>query len=147
MNKEKRTRAGTIALYVLAVLLLCYGAYMAFSAYDYVSQYYEYQGVSLSENLGETAQYVISQSYPYLCFSIVFYVMGLLLQKLNDLHDFLPREYLHPSEPQEQEIPLDADVTPYKAWEETSETMMPTMSETTKPPTCESDASDEEGNA
>ena len=34
MNQKKRTRAGTIALYVLAVLLICYGVYMMYSAYD-----------------------------------------------------------------------------------------------------------------
>ena len=117
MNQKRRIQAGSIALYVLAVLLLCYGAYMAFSAYTYVAGYYGYQGTDITENLGEAFQYVISQSYPYLCFSIAFYVMGLLLQKLNDLHDYLPREYLHPKELEEQEVEIADDAIGQKVWE------------------------------
>ena len=30
--------------------------------------------------------------------------MGLLLQKMNDLHDFLPRDYLHPKEIEEEDV-------------------------------------------
>ena len=109
MNQKRRIQAGSIALYVLAVLLLCYGAYMAFSAYTYVADYYGYQGTDITANLGEAFQYVISQSCLYICFSIVFYVMGLLLQKLNDLHDFLPREYLRPKEVEEQDVEIAED--------------------------------------
>ncbi len=106
MEKKRRVKAGSIALYVLAVVVLCYGAYMVFQSYAYVASYYDYQGTSLTDNLGDVFQYIISQSYQYICFSIVFYVMGLLLQKMNDLHDFLPKEYLHPKELDEQEVDL-----------------------------------------
>lgn len=106
MEKKRRVKAGSIALYVLAVVVLCYGAYMIFQSYTYVASYYDYQGTSLTDNLGDVFQYIISQSYQYICFSIVFYVMGLLLQKMNDLHDFLPKEYLHPKELDEQEVDL-----------------------------------------
>lgn len=85
MKKKKRAKAGSIALYVLAVVLLCYAAYMFYSAYAYVSEYYGYQGMSIMENLGEALQYMVSQSCLYLFFSILFYVSGVLLQKLNDL--------------------------------------------------------------
>ncbi len=104
MEKKRRTRAGSVALYVLAVVLLCYGAYMVFQSYEYVASYYEYQGSSVTENLGDMFQYIISQSYAYICFAIVFYAMGLLLQKMNDLHDFLPRDYLHPKEIEEEDV-------------------------------------------
>ena len=98
MNQKKRTRAGTIALYVLAVLLLCYGVYMMYSAYDYVSQYYAYQGMDIGSNLAETVQYMVSQSYLYLCFALLFYVAGVILQKLNDLHACLiPQEQPEPA--------------------------------------------------
>lgn len=117
MNQKRRIQAGSIALYVLAVLLLCYGAYMAFSAYTYVADYYGYQGTDITANLGEAFQYVISQSSLYICFSIVFYVMGLLLQKLNDLHDFLPREYLRPKEVEEQDVEIAEDAVGQKVWE------------------------------
>lgn len=103
MNQKKRTRAGTIALYVLAVLLLCYGVYMMYSAYDYVSQYYAYQGMDIGSNLAEAVQYMVSQSYLYLCFALLFYVAGVILQKLNDLHACLI--------PQEQPEPADAQET------------------------------------
>lgn len=103
MNQKKRTRAGTIALYVLAVLLLCYGVYMMYSAYDYVSQYYAYQGIDIGSNLAEAVQYMVSQSYLYLCFALLFYVAGVILQKLNDLHACLI--------PQEQPETADAQET------------------------------------
>ena len=94
MNQKKRTRAGTIALYVLAVLLLCYGVYMMYSAYDYVNQYYSYQGTDITSNLSEAVQYIFSQSYLYLGFALIFYVLGVMLQKLNDLTLFLlPQEH------------------------------------------------------
>lgn len=102
MNQKKRTRAGTIALYVLAVLLLCYGVYMMYSAYDYVSQYYAYQGMDIGSNLAEAVQYMVSQSYLYLCFALLFYVAGVILQKLNDLHACLiPQEQPEPADAQE----------------------------------------------
>ncbi len=90
---------------------------MSFSAYTYVAEYYGYQGTEITANLGEAFPYIITQSYPYLCFSIVFYVMGLLLQKLNDLHDYLPREYLHPKELEEQEVEIADDAIGQKVWE------------------------------
>ena len=117
MNQKRRIQAGSIALYVLAVLLLCYGAYIAFSAYTYVADYYGYQCTDITSNLGEAFQYVISQSSLYICISIVFYVMGLLLQKLNDLHDFLPREYLRPKEVEEQDVEIAEDAVGQKVWE------------------------------
>ena len=102
MNQKKRTRAGTIALYVLAVLLLCYGVYMMYSAYDYVSQYYAYQGMDIGSNLAEAVQYMVSQSYLYLCFALLFYVAGVILQKLNDLHACLiPQEQPETADAQE----------------------------------------------
>lgn len=115
MNQKKRTRAGTIALYVLAVLLLCYGVYMMYSAYDYVNQYYSYQGTDITSNLSEAVQYIFSQSYLYLGFALIFYVLGVMLQKLNDLTLFLlPQEQSEPTaketnEPQIGEPDTDED--------------------------------------
>ena len=108
MNQKKRTRAGTIALYVLAVLLLCYGVYMMYSAYDYVSQYYAYQGMDIGSNLAEAVQYMVSQSYLYLCFALLFYVAGVILQKLNDLHACLiPQEQPETADAQEAAAETD----------------------------------------
>lgn len=112
MNQKKRTRAGTIALYVLAVLLLCYGVYMMYSAYDYVSQYYAYQGMDIGSNLAETVQYMVSQSYLYLCFALLFYVAGVILQKLNDLHACLiPQEQPETADAQEAAVENSAQET------------------------------------
>ena len=108
MNQKKRTRAGTIALYVLAVLLLCYGVYMMYSAYDYVNQYYSYQGTDITSNLSEAVQYIFSQSYLYLGFALIFYVLGVMLQKLNDLTLFLlPQEQPEPADAQEAAAETD----------------------------------------
>ena len=90
MNKKRKVKAGSIALYALAVLLLGYGSYMAFSAYTYVNEYYGYQGTEITANLDEAIPYIITQSYPYLCFSIAFYVMGLLLQTPSPKPDTIP---------------------------------------------------------
>lgn len=117
MNQKRSVRAGSIALYVLAVLLLCYGAYMVFSSYTYVADYYGYQGSDLTSHLGEAFQYILAQSYLYLCFSIVFYVLGLLLQKLNELRDVLPHAHLQPQEKEEQEVELDETAIGHKFWE------------------------------
>lgn len=91
-NEKKSSKGGSIALYVLAVLLLCYGAYMMYSAYQYAAQYYSYQGSDIGSHLGEVLQYMFTQSYQYICLSVLFYVAGVLLQKVNDLHACLCRE-------------------------------------------------------
>ena len=108
MKKKKRVKAGSIALYVLAVVLLCYGAYMFYSAYAYVSEYYGYQGMSIMENLGEALQYMVSQSCLYVFFSILFYVSGVLLQKLNDLLQYVScSEQIDVQEENDEVLPVE----------------------------------------
>ena len=112
MKKKKRVKAGSIALYVLAVVLLCYGAYMFYSAYAYVSEYYGYQGMSIMENLGEALQYMVSQSCLYVFFSILFYVSGVLLQKLNDLLQFVScSEQIDVQEENDEVLPVEEAVS------------------------------------
>ena len=112
MKKKKRVKAGSIALYVLAVVLLCYGAYMFYSAYAYVSEYYGYQGMSIMENLGEALQYMVSQSCLYVFFSILFYVSGVLLQKLNDLLQYVSRsEQIDVEEENDEVLPVEEAVS------------------------------------
>ena len=112
MKKKKRVKAGSIALYVLAVVLLCYGAYMFYSAYAYVSEYYGYQGMSIMENLGEALQYMVSQSCLYVFFSILFYVSGVLLQKLNDLLQYVScSEQIDVQEENDEVLPVEEAVS------------------------------------
>ena len=106
MKKKKRVKAGSIALYVLAVVLLCYGAYMFYSAYAYVSEYYGYQGMSIMENLGEALQYMVSQSCLYVFFSILF------LQKLNDLLQYVScSEQIDVQEENDEVLPVEEAVS------------------------------------
>lgn len=112
MKKKKRVKSGSIALYVLAVVLLCYGAYMFYSAYAYVSEYYGYQGMSIMENLGEALQYMVSQSCLYVFFSILFYVSGVLLQKLNDLLQYVScSEQIDVQEENDEVLPVEEAVS------------------------------------
>ena len=112
MKKKKRVKAGSIALYVLAVVLLCHGAYMFYSAYAYVSEYYGYQGMSIMENLGEALQYMVSQSCLYVFFSILFYVSGVLLQKLNDLLQYVScSEQIDVQEENDEVLPVEEAVS------------------------------------
>ena len=112
MKKKKRVKAGSIALYVLAVVLLCYGAYMFYSAYAYVSEYYGYQGMSIMENLGEALQYMVSQSCLYVFYSILFYVSGVLLQKLNDLLQYVScSEQIDVQEENDEVLPVEEAVS------------------------------------
>lgn len=112
MKKKKRVKAGSIALYVLAVVLLCYGAYMFYSAYAYVSEYYGYQGMSIMENLGEALQYMVSQSCLYVFFSILFYVSGVFLQKLNDLLQYVScSEQIDVQEENDEVLPVEEAVS------------------------------------
>lgn len=112
MKKKKRVKAGSIALYVLAVVLLCYGAYMFYSAYAYVSEYYGYQGMSIMENLGEALQYMVSQSCLYVFFSILFYVSGVLLQKLNELLQYVScSEQIDVQEENDEVLPVEEAVS------------------------------------
>ena len=112
MKKKKRVKAGSIVLYVLSVVLLCYGAYMFYSAYAQVSEYYGYQGMSIMENLGEALQYMVSQSCLYVFFSILFYVSGVLLQKLNDLLQYVScSEQIDVQEENDEVLPVEEAVS------------------------------------
>lgn len=74
----KKKNALTILLYVCAVLSLCYTCYAALQAYSTFTSYY-------SDNLNviNLIMYMISTCYESLCFSVLFYALGMVTEILK----------------------------------------------------------------
>lgn len=67
----KNKNALTILLYVFAVLSLAYTCYAALQAYNTFVSYY-----STNLNILNLIMYMITTCYQSICFSVLFYVLG-----------------------------------------------------------------------
>lgn len=67
----KNKKSLTILLYVFAVISLMYTCYAAIQAYNTFTSYY-----STNLNVLNLVMYVITTCYQSLCFSVLFYALG-----------------------------------------------------------------------
>lgn len=67
----KNKKSLTILLYVFAVISLVYTCYAAIQAYNTFTSYY-----STNLNVLNLVMYVITTCYQSLCFSVLFYALG-----------------------------------------------------------------------
>ncbi len=90
MKKIKKNLL-TIVMYVFAVLALGYTVYAAFQAYSTFTNYYS----SSSIDVVNLIMYMISTAFEPLCFSVLFYglgVVGEMLYKLVGKNEEKPSE-------------------------------------------------------
>lgn len=92
MNKNKKKKdllfkssKAAVAFYVLAILYIAYGAYMIFTVYDYLVDYYASYSVGMWDNTSNTLQYFISNCSSYFVYAILCYGIGMILHLLNDM--------------------------------------------------------------
>lgn len=89
--KKMKKNVLTIVMYVFSVLALGYTVYAAFQAYSTFTNYYS----STSIDVVNLVMYMISTAFEPLCFSVLFYglgVVGELLYKLVGTKEEKPSE-------------------------------------------------------
>ena len=74
----KNKKPLTILLYVFAVLSLAYTCYAAIQAYNTFTSYY-----STNVDVLNLVMYMITTCYQSLCFSVLFYALGVLSEGLK----------------------------------------------------------------
>lgn len=74
----KKTKSLTILLYVFAVLSLAYTCYAAIQAYNTFTSYY-----STNVDVLNLVMYMITTCYQSLCFSVLFYALGVFSENLK----------------------------------------------------------------
>lgn len=74
----KKTKSLTILLYVFAVLSLAYTCYAAIQAYNTFTSYY-----STNVDVLNLVMYMITTCYQSLCFSVLFYGLGVFSESLK----------------------------------------------------------------
>ena len=75
----KNKKSLTMLLYVFAVISLVYTCYAAIQAYNTFTSYY-----STNLNVLNLVMYVITTCYQSLCFSVLFYVLGVFSEGLKN---------------------------------------------------------------
>lgn len=85
-NHTKYTGSKTaIAFYVLAVIFLAYGAYMIYTVYNYLIDYYASYSMGMWDDVANTMQYFMSNSSAYFVYAVLCYGVGKILQSINKL--------------------------------------------------------------
>lgn len=74
----KNKKSLTILLYVFAVISLVYTCYAAIQAYNTFTSYY-----STNLNVLNLVMYVITTGYQSLCFSVLFYALGVFSENFK----------------------------------------------------------------
>ncbi len=74
----KNKKSLTILLYVFAVISLVYTCYAAIQAYNTFTSYY-----STNLNVLNLVMYVITTCYQSLCFSVLFYALGVFSENFK----------------------------------------------------------------
>ena len=74
-----------IVFYVLAVIFIVYGAYMIFSVYEYLVEYYANYGTTMAAEMTNTIQYFISNCSPYFVYAVLCYGIGTIMQMIHSL--------------------------------------------------------------
>lgn len=75
----KNKKSLTVLLYVFAVISLVYTCYAAIQAYNTFTSYY-----STNLNVLNLVMYVITTCYQSLCFSVLFYALGVFSEGLKN---------------------------------------------------------------
>ncbi len=71
-----------IALYVAAIIMAALGIFMLYSSYMYIADYTTMYGMSITDMLGDTIQYILTQCFPYFAFAVITAGVGAVYGQL-----------------------------------------------------------------
>lgn len=86
-HKKYNGSKAAIVFYVLAILFLVYGAYMIYTVYDYLVNYYASYSMGMWDDVANTLQYFVSNSSAYFVYAVLCYGVGMILQSLYGLNN------------------------------------------------------------
>ena len=92
MNKstgKKRICVIAVVFYVLAVIMLGLACYFGNDALQYVKEYAEGYGMSVSSMAKDAFGYIMQAALPYVVYAIICFGFGLVLSKLHALKAML----------------------------------------------------------
>ena len=73
------------AFYIVAIILVLYGAYMLVEVYDYLSSYYTSYGLDMMDYLETVINYFISNSAAYFIYAFICYGIGMMIKTLGEI--------------------------------------------------------------
>lgn len=115
MNEKNRKKyngsKSAIAFYVLAFLFLVYGAYMIYTVYDYLVNYYASYSMGMWDDIANTLQYFVSNSSSYFVYAVLCYGVGMILQALHGLNNRLTVKEIMVEEKESEEVKNFVDDT------------------------------------
>ena len=83
-NEVKRSK-NVIILYIISGIIAAYGAYMIYFNIAYVINYYASAGTSISSDLANVIQYIISNSVLYFIYALIIFIGARILKKTFDI--------------------------------------------------------------
>lgn len=78
-----------VMLYVVSGIIAAYGAYMIYFNIAYVRSYYASAGTSISSDLANVIQYIISNSVLYFIYALIIFIGARILKKVFDIFNAL----------------------------------------------------------
>jgi len=74
-----------IALYVISGILTAYGGYMIYYTIGYIKDYYASYSTSISDDLANVIQYIITNSALYFVYALLLFTAARILKRVLDI--------------------------------------------------------------
>lgn len=74
-----------VVLYVITGILTAYGGYMIYYTIGYIKDYYTSYGTSVSDDLANVIQYVITNSALYFVYALLLFTGARILKRVLDM--------------------------------------------------------------
>ncbi|WP_024613931.1 hypothetical protein [Clostridium sp. Ade.TY] len=94
-NNKKKVCAGSIVLYVIAVLVVFYMIWTLVNCHEYIQTMIAQGGLTFSGNEFNVINYYMANCAQYGFFAIVLFVLGIMLQKLSNMQLNLTKSRLN----------------------------------------------------
>lgn len=90
-----------IVLYVITGIITAYGAYMVYYTINYIKDYYASYGTSVTDDLANVIQYIISNSVLYFVYALLLFTGARILKRILALQNSIKAVETQPTTSQE----------------------------------------------
>ena len=91
VNTNRKKTKFEIVMYVAAIVMLVFAAFMIWSSVVYIKSYYSSYGMSISEGLKDAIQYILSNSATWIVYALIFFGMARITARLENIKAY-PRK-------------------------------------------------------
>lgn len=85
VNTNRKKTKFEIVMYVLAIVMLVFAAFMIWSSVIYIKSYYSSYGMSITEGLKDAIQYILSNSATWVVYALIFFGMARITARLENI--------------------------------------------------------------